>query len=159
MDRMKTFGIYALIVILFYIFSNVMINVGLKASYDEIGLNIAQAVGIQIEINEAKATYVNGYVGGKVSNARNEDVKDTYLKIDLYTKRDVCVGTKYVKLDNIAPGKSQDFRMGFRFQDVDYANVSIVNEIGENTSEEEFKSENLDGAMLIAVVVLLCVFG
>ena len=40
MDRMKTFGIYALCVILFFIFSNVMINVAIKATYMQIGANI-----------------------------------------------------------------------------------------------------------------------
>ena len=49
--------------------------------------------------------------------------------------------------------------MGFRFQDVDYANISIVNEVGENTSEEEFKSDILSGPMLITVVIFLCIFG
>ena len=50
MDRMKTFGILALCVILFYIFSNFMINVGLKTSYSRIRVNIEETEGIEIKI-------------------------------------------------------------------------------------------------------------
>ena len=64
MDRMKTFGIYVLCVILFFIFSNVMINIAIKASYAPIDTYTTLREGIDIGINEAKATYVNGNVAG-----------------------------------------------------------------------------------------------
>ena len=58
MDRMKTFGIYALCVILFFIFSNVMINVAIKATYMQIGANILLQDKIKIVIN--KQTKIRG---------------------------------------------------------------------------------------------------
>lgn len=157
-NRIRTFGIYALCVILFFIFSNIMIEVALKATYDPIDTYITQPEGMKIEINESKATYVNGYVGGNITHT-NDVMSVAYVKIDLYTKRNVCMGTKYVELNHLIPYKAREFRMGFQYNDVDYARITVVDEIPENTPEEAFESENLAGPMLIAAVIFLCFFG
>ena len=54
-NRIKTFGLYALCVILFYIFSNIMIEIALKTTYDPIDIHITTPTGIEVKINEAKA--------------------------------------------------------------------------------------------------------
>lgn len=70
MDRMKTFGIYALCIILFFIFSNVMIDIAVKAMYNPIDIVVQTRDNLILKVNEAKATYVNGYVEGNVRNLR-----------------------------------------------------------------------------------------
>lgn len=155
---MKTFGIYALCVILFFIFSNVMIYVALKASYSPMDTYQTQKQGLEFKIKEAKATYVNGYVGGNITNLQ-DTVAKTYVKIDLYTKRDVYLGSKYIQIDNLRKDETREFRIGFKYTDADYAKISVVDEVSKEVSEESFVSENLDGAMLIAAVILLCCFG
>lgn len=70
MDRMKTFGIYALCIILFFVFSNVMIDIAIKAMYNPINVTIEESANLTLNIDEAKATYVNGYVEGNVKNNR-----------------------------------------------------------------------------------------
>lgn len=157
MDRMKTFGIYALIVILFFIFSNVMIDIAIKCSCSPIDIYQKTEQGIEINISEAKATYANGYVGGSIKN-ENSEIEKTYIKIDLYSKRDVCLGTKYVTIENLKLGESRDFRMGFKFTDVEYTKISRVNQIEETVEEQSFISENLAGVVLLTTVVLLCFF-
>lgn len=157
MARMKTFGLYALCVILFFIFSNVMIELALKASYSPIDIYITEEQGIRINVSEAKATYVNGYVGGTIKN-ENSLIPKTYLKIELYSKRNVCLGKKYVTIENLNQGESRDFRMGFEFTDVEYAKIIKVDEIKEETVEEDFISQNLAGIRLLAKVVMLCFF-
>lgn len=157
-NRIKTFSLYALCVILFFIFSNIMIEIALKTTYDPIDTYIATPTGMEVKIDEARATYVNGYVGGTIIN-RNEMIWKTYLKIDLYTKRDVCIGTKYVELNHFMQDEIQTFRMGFQYTDVDYAVISMVEEVPENLPQKAFESENLAGPMLIAAVIFLCFFG
>ena len=159
MDRMKTFGIYALCVILFFIFSNVMINVAIKATYMQIGADILLQDDLKIELDEARATYVNGYVGGKIKNT-GTNTESTYIKIDLYSKRDVLLGTKYVKIEDLKQNEERDFRMGFKYTDVDYCKVEMVNEIDEeNVTQEQFTSTEIRFAKLLATVILLCYFG
>lgn len=156
-NTMKKFRIYALCVILFFIFSNIMIDIALKTSYDPIDTYKTVPSGIDIDINEAKATYVNGYVGGTITN-NNETASNTYIKIDLYTKRDVCMGTKYVEIKDLKQDETKDFRMGFKYTDVDYAKITLVDEVPEQVPEESFISENLRGIMLLKTVVFLCFF-
>lgn len=157
-NRIKTFGLYALCVILFFIFSNIMIEIAIKTTYDPIDIYKVESDGVNIQINEAKATYVNGYVGGTITN-EGENSWKTYVKIDFYTKREVCMGTKYVEINHLMQNETQDFRMGFQYQDIDYAIVSTVDEIPQNVPEEAFKSDNLGGIMLITTVIFLCFFG
>lgn len=156
-NTMKKFRIYALCVILFFIFSNIMIDIALKTSYDPIDTYKTVPNGINIDINEAKATYANGYVGGTITN-KNETTLNTYIKIDLYTKRDVCMGTKYVEIKDLKQDETKDFRMGFKYTDVDYAKITLVDEVPEQVPEESFISENLRGIMLLKTVVFLCFF-
>lgn len=157
-NRIRTFGIYALCVILFFVFSNIMIDIALKSSYDKINAYKTIPSGITMDITESKATYVNGYVGGTITN-QNDTPLNTYIKIDLYSKRDVCMGTKYLQVTHLTQNQTQNFRMGFQFTDVDYARISLVSEIPENVPEESFISDNLTGAMLITTVIFLIFFG
>jgi len=124
-NRIRTFGIYALCVILFFIFSNIMIDIALKATYDPIDTYKTEPSGMQIDITEAKATYVNGYVGGSIKN-NNSEIQKTYIKIDLYTKRDVYMGSKYIELNNLKQAETRDFRIGFQYTDIDHANITLV---------------------------------
>lgn len=157
-NRMRTFGLYALCVILFFIFSNLMINVTLKTIYEPIDTYKSEPYGIGIDIKEARATYVNGYVGGEITN-KNSTISKTYMKIDLYTKRDVLVGTKYIEINDLKQNQTQEFRIGFKYTDVDYANINLVDEVSKDTPEEAFISENLSGAILLTTVIFLCLFG
>lgn len=157
MDRMKTLGLYALCIILFFIFSNVMINVAIKSTYDPIGMDIISEENIRLNITDAKATYVNGYVEGMVKNT-GEDIEKTYIKIELYSKRDNLLGTRYVEVANFRENESRDFRMGFKFTDVSYAKVQIIDEVPETVTQEEFTSVEFRFAKLLATVILLCYF-
>lgn len=157
-NRIRTFGIYALCVILFFIFSNIMIEIALKTSYDPIDTYKTEPMGIEIDINEAKATYVNGYVGGSIKN-NNSEIQKTYIKIDLYTKRDVYMGSKYIELNNLKQAETRDFRIGFQYTDIDHANITLVNEVLEPVPEEFFISNELREIFLLKTVLFLCVFG
>lgn len=78
MDRMKTFGIYALCIILFFIFSNIMIDIAIKAMYNPIDIVLETRDDLILKVNKAKATYVNGYVEGNVKNIRRKPRKIIY---------------------------------------------------------------------------------
>lgn len=155
MERMKTFGAFALLTIVFFIFSNCMINVCIKSCYTPIDSYVALRDNVKIEIQEARATYVNGYVGGTVTNT-GTNMPQAYLKIDLYSPRNVLLGTKYVTMQDWKQGEQKSFKMGFKLTDADYCKVSIVNEISTSAEEGSFISEELRGARLMAKVMILC---
>ena len=156
MERMKTFGIYALCIILFFIFSNVMINIAVKSMYNPIDVNIILEDNLKIDVSDIKATVVNGYVKGNVNNT-GELVNKTYVKIDLYSERDVLLGTKYIEMDNLQAGENREFNIGFKFDNVKYAKVCMVDN-AENATKDNFESDNMGGIALIVAVVFLCYF-
>lgn len=157
MDRMKTFGIYALCIILFFIFSNVMIDIAIKTSYEEISADIELSRNVGINITTAKATFVNGYVGGTLKN-NGEDIDKLYVKIDLYSKRNVLLGTKYVEINDFRKNENREFEMGFKFTDVEYAKIKLVDKPDTNATNDTFVSDNLKGFALITAVIFLCYF-
>lgn len=157
-NRVRTLCLYALCVILFFIFSNIIINITLKTIYEPIDTYKTEPEGIGIDIKEARATYVNGYIGGNISN-KNSTISKTYIKIDLYTKRNVLVGTKYIEINDLKQNQIQEFRIGFKYTDIDHVNINLVNQVSEDVPEEAFISENLSGAVLLTTVIFLCFFG
>ena len=126
MARLKTFFIYALIIIGFYFFSNFIIDVGLNSSYKDIERkdNISQ-----VEISEAQATLVNGKIKGTIKDPRgNESLTGKYVEIDLYSSRDNMVGKRYIEIETTDVNNTQDFHIYFEAKNIKSYSVAIVNE-------------------------------
>ena len=153
MSRMKTFFIYAIIIIAFYFLSNILIYLFLKGSYKDITGELASD---NIDVTQAKATYVNGYIDGKVINNTDDVMLNQYVKIEIYSKRGVCLGTKYVEIQNIEAGETKDFHMGYKYTDSYRYKVSVVNNVSEAT-EEQFISDEM-AWYFIAVTLLMAIF-
>jgi len=141
MKRMKTFLIYALLIIGFWIFSNIMINVIINGTYKtkrcEVYISSPEVI-----ITENKATYVNGVVKGTIKNNTKDIINNKYLKIDMYTKRDVNVGTRYVAIENLQPNESKDFEMWYELTNVDYVIITTT-EDGKEINESNTISYKL----------------
>lgn len=129
MNRMKTFFKYTLMLILFYIFSNILIFFCLASMYDNIDLKGSLPNMIQIDI--ANATLVNGQIKGSINN--NSDIYDKYLKFDFYTDIDSLAGTKYIKVSDI---NSNNFNFYFKLDHIESYSVEIVDE-AKNSDEYE----------------------
>lgn len=160
MERMKTFALYALCVIAFFIVSNVLINIAIHTACKPIYSYILMDENseIKVEISESQASSVNGFVGGKIINKSQNTINKKYVKIDLYSKRDILLGTKYVEISNFKTNETVDFRMGFRINNVNYCKVSLVDEVAETVTEDQFISDNMSAIVLITAVVFLCYF-
>ena len=105
MDRMKTFLKYIIWFVLFFFFSNFIINVGLNSSYK----NIERRDSIeQVQIKQAQATLVNGRIKGTIKNSDKDYLTGKYLKIDLYSKRNVLVGKKYIDITTTQNNTTQE---------------------------------------------------
>ena len=75
MDRMKTFLKYIIWFVLFFFFSNFIINVGLNSSYK----NIERRDSIeQVQIKQAQATLVNGRIKGTIKNSDKDYLTHRY---------------------------------------------------------------------------------
>ena len=129
MSRMKTFFKYAMWVILFFIFSEIMININLETVYRNIGRkdNLPQ-----ITIYQAQATKVNGRIKGTIKYQAENKIEYKYIKVDFYSERDVLLGTKYIDVSAMRENETQDLELYFKLQNVDYYEMSFTNEKTES---------------------------
>ena len=84
MARVKQVLFFGIVIVVFAIFTDFMINVGLKNTYKDI-LGQVKITSPEIVMTEVKTTDVNGYAKGTIKNNLNEDIDRIYIKIDLYS--------------------------------------------------------------------------
>ena len=153
MKRLKKFLLYAAMIAGFWIFSDILIYVSINSTYANIHSRV-YTNSPEIIVGESKATYVNGFIRGSIKNNTDAIMNGKYLKIDLYSARDVKLGTKYVKIENLEPSKYQEFEMWYKFTDVEYANITVTDNI-QNASEEEFISQETATYLVLGTVLVL----
>ena len=136
MDRMKTFFKYAIWIILFYIFSNILIYLNLETTYQNIGRkdNLPQ-----VTVYQAQATKINGRIKGSIYNSLEHKITNKYLRIDLYSERDVFLGSKYIDVSTMRDDETRNFEEYFKVQDVDYYEMKFVDEKEEGELPEMLK--------------------
>lgn len=157
MDTMKKVAMWVIFIILFYMFSNFLIFIGLNSNYDKI--QPRGELPSQIQISRAEATLVNGRINGTIQNNDANNLNGKYLKIDLYTSRDILVGTKYLQISNLEVNAQEKFSTYFKAQDVESYDISIVNEVPQNTNGdlEVFISEDMKFYAIIGTLILLII--
>lgn len=150
MATLKKFLMYGSWVILFFIFSQIMIFIAINTTYK---YKKVESYSTLITQAEVKATSVNGFAKCKVkSGAQNK-----YIKIDCYSKNDVLMGTKYIKIET---NEEQEFEVRFNYSKVDNAKVDIVDQIPQDIEQEQTMSDHkMNAAMLISALILLITFG
>lgn len=131
MSRMKTFFIYALIVAVIVICTDLIVNFILNSNYKEIQYDIG-TVTPKVEITEAKTTYMNGYIKGTITNNTGIKITNQFIKMDFYSSRKNKVGTEYLKVDSLEVEETKNFALNYQIKNVDHLKLTIV---GEETEE------------------------
>ena len=138
MDKVKKYILYIVLLVVFALFSNLLIAVGLNANYKAIERK--QDNLSQVEIFQAEATKVNGRIRGVINNKDNK-IEEKYLKLDFYTSRDVNMGSKYIEIDH--EQEEMPFEAFFKLNNISYYKVSLVNE-KDPQGEIEFIPKDLN---------------
>lgn len=129
MDRVKQLSTYALLLIGFFILSIILENGLIAAMYTPIGGLTKDAYttedGLEITVEDARATRVNGYMRVKVKNTTGKDIDSCYAKMDLYNKYGL-VATEYVEIKDFKNGEEKIFDVKFNAQEVERYEVSLV---------------------------------
>lgn len=156
MSRLKTFFMYAVWVLVFFIFSQVMIYVAINTTYKYKNIEIKTSTITEAEV---QATSINGFAKGKIVNNTQSDIENKYIKLECYSKNDVLMGTKYIKIDKIPTNEEQEFEVRFNYSKVDNAKIEIIDEIPQNVTEEQTISDpEMNAAMVISALILLFTF-
>lgn len=150
MTTLKKFLMYGSWILLFFIFSQIMIYVAINTTYKYKNVEISSASITQAEV---QATSINGFAKGKITaGAQNK-----YIKVECYSKNDVLMGTKYIKIET---NEEQEFEVKFNCSRVDNVKIEIVDEIPNDITEEQKISDpEMNAAMVITALILLISFG
>ncbi len=146
MKRMKTFLIYLLIFVGFFVLSDVLINVSLNTSYHTITRkdNLEQVV-----INQAEATQVNLRIKGTVMNLEENPITLKYMRVDFYSERDNLVGSRYIDVSNLKENESMDVEINLRLDDIDSYSISFTND--KSTEEVDWLPADLSGKQILII--------
>lgn len=129
MSRMKTFFTYALLVIVFYFFTDFISFAALRTAIKPIeNYEVKKQEGQVLEIETAEAAYMNGRVKGKLTNASSQDLTGQYIKLDFFSERDVNLGTKYIIIDNNQAKQGQEFDIKFNYEGVKKFTAEVTDE-------------------------------
>ena len=131
MDRMKTFLTYALLIIGFFILSNILEDGLLLAMYSKISGTFD---GYYEEINDslsikdtiAKACNINGYLNFDLINSTESYIDKAYMKVDLYNKQNLLADTEYIEILEMQPGDSKNYNIKFKANNIEKFNISII---------------------------------
>ena len=137
MKRMKTFLIYLLLVLAVVLLTNPLANLILSTNYKDITRYEITTTSPEINITESKATKVNGYIKGNVTNKADYFIPNVYVKIELKSDNGTTLGTEYIKMGNFQPDQSKDFSLDYRYSGVNGFIVSTTNKAEETKSIED----------------------
>lgn len=155
MARMKTFLLYAVLIIAFAIFSNFMLFMYTKTAYYPMEKYQILCSVPQVTITKAEANYVSGKVKGNITNHTEESLQGKYVRISVYSTHDVCLGSKYIKLDTLQPGTTKDFEIQFNYENSAYFTVDMVESTEEIQEEDTQSDPSMSFAALIAAMLVL----
>ena len=128
MDTVKTFVKYIIWIILFWILSDFLINVGLKTTYNEMQ-KIGQ-IPSGIQVKEIKSTAVNGKINLIVNST---SLSGKFIKVDLYSSKDNLLGTQYLDIGEIKENQTKEIDTYFKISDVKKYEIFVTDEKGEST--------------------------
>ena len=133
MKRLKTFLIYALLILGFWILSDILIKVGINSTYKPIE-RIDKTE--QIEVFQAEATLINGRIKGVIKNSAENNVSNKYVKLELYSDLNNEIGTRYIEINELEQNNIKPIELYFKIRNVKYYKLSIVNEKGPEENLE-----------------------
>lgn len=152
-STMQKIAIWIFILVGVFVLSDFLINVGLNSAYKDI---VREDKNSEIVIYQADATYINGRIRGVIQNTQN--VGDKYLKIELYSKRDVLVGKGYIELQDLEEKESQPFELLFRAKDVATYKVETVKEKEAGDEIEILPKELTKSEIVLGTILTLLIF-
>ena len=130
MSRLKTLGTYVLVVVAFFFFSTFAADVILNNSYNNLSENTditKSEEGLNVETIEVKANKRQGSFTGKVVNTSSSTIAKKYIRVRAYDG-DILLQTRYMTVNDIAPGESREFTTKFTADGIDNYKVDFTDE-------------------------------
>lgn len=132
MSKMKTFLMYLLILVAFFIISRVLEDGLIKQMYYNMEGTVqntlvysGQELELGLTVTEAKATRHNGYINLTVENDTSTYISEAYVKVDLYSKSGVHAITKYMEISGLSQGEAKTYKLRFSGSYIDTYDITF----------------------------------
>ena len=112
--------------VLLFTFVGICTYVCVNSMYESITQYKIQAEVPNVTVSEAKATNVNGYVRGTVTNQTETELNGKYIKFIFYTEDNADIGTEYVEIGTLKPQETKTYEAKFRYPKVEKFIVTIT---------------------------------
>lgn len=126
MAKMKTFLKYVIILILLYVFSNILIDSFFKVSYTKVTNYEIKVEQPFVDVTEAKVSKRNGYINGIVKNNSNKIIENKYLKFSMLSENNNVLGEMYVKIDRLEVNQLKNYEVKFDFDNVKTFRIELT---------------------------------
>lgn len=134
MDRMKTFLLYALLIVGFIGLSLLLENGLISNMYKNISGTIDTEISIigegrsnfEIKQSTAKASNVSGFIRMSVKNTTGRNINTCYTKIDLYSRQKLLAATKYYEIKDFNNGEEKEFIINFNANEIANYKISFT---------------------------------
>ena len=132
MNTLKVFRNLLIAFILLWIFVTVVSEGFIQTSYRYIGdYEINNSEGVTVVITDSKATKVNGYVKGTVTNNTDHIISKLYVVLECFSKNNNLLGTEYTVISDLAPKQTKEFEIRYQYDDVDHYKITTTEEAPE----------------------------
>lgn len=129
MDRMRTFLLYFLGIVGFFVLSLILEDALIGNMYKKMEGNIQDnGYAIVVEGVSGRATNVNGYMKFRLSNISSSKQNNYYAKIDLYSKQGLLAATKYVNIGELEPNEFKDYNVKFKGTELKGYDIAVISE-------------------------------
>ena len=152
-STLQKMAIWIAILVGVFLLSDFLINVGMNSTYKNMERKDDNA---NIVVYQADATYVNGRIRGLIKG--NEKEKGNYLKIELYSKRNVMVGKRYIEIKDLKQEETQAFELLFRAKDATSYKAEIVKDKEPGDELEIIPRDLTQPEIVLATIFTLLIF-
>lgn len=152
-STLQKIAIWIAILVGVFLLSDFLINVGINSAYKNMERKDDNS---DIVVYQADATYVNGRIRGLIKAKEKEQGK--YLKIELYSKRNVMIGKRYIEIKDLKQEETQAFELLFRAKDATSYKAEIVKEKEQGEKLEIIPRELTKPEIVLGTIFTLLIF-
>ena len=128
MERVKMYVIWALLIVVGFILVRFLSQGIMIKAFENINNYEILVQAPSITVTEAKATNVNGYISGTVKNNTDALIYEGYMLVDFYNSQNSFVGRKVVEVKDFQVGKTAEYRVSFKYNDVKSFTIQFTDE-------------------------------
>ena len=82
-----------------------------------------------VTVTEAKATNVNGYIKGNITNESEENIEDKYLCFLLCDENNEVISKEYLEIESLASNETKSYELKFKRDNIERFYIIVTDKI------------------------------